>query len=126
MGDTKEPLDFSWLKAWAGFRTGPGVIGRGSAVALGTIPVLMILAWKADTWWMQALVLLGALCVFAGFFFPAQRFAHKNPHLALLEGSQLLDLRKSEMAIQGQIKPETPNVLAKEIIDVPQGDSDGR
>lgn len=90
-------------------RLGRGVVSKTSYVATLPLCVWGMVAWR----WAENLVqnlglLVIGVCatIFAMWFIKSTReFAERNPELALLEGAELLEWRRMEVAAKG-VPPE--------------------
>ena len=68
--------------------------------------------------WLQFFLAGGVLSLVAYFIWRAFHYAEANPSAALLEGSDLVQMRQLEMAAKGQtILPPTPNTPAPQMIE---------
>ena len=98
------------LEAGRNVRLGRGVVSKTSYVAAGLVVVWALVLWK----WSANAIMDGGLlfvgCVataFAVWFIASTRaFAEKNPALALLEGAELIEWRRMEVAAKG-VLPST-------------------
>jgi len=90
-------------------RLGRGVVSKTSYVAAALLVVWVLVLWRwSDSAPMDGgLLLVGVLAtIFAVWFIRSTRsFAEKNPALALLEGAELIEWRKLEVAAQGIPSP---------------------
>jgi hypothetical protein len=112
------------LKQLRGVRLGRGVLGKTSAVVVaGTIGVSAV-AYSIDLPILQFILGIGVLG-FAGYYtWRAFKYAEANPSAALLEGSDLIQMRQLEMAAKGgTILVPRPNTPAPQIINAEPEDS---
>lgn len=99
-------------------RFGPGVVGRTTTAMVVVALVFGVIAYKtsSDDALLTVAVILAVLFVL--FVIAAYGFGLKNPDAAVMEGTQLSDVRKLAMTLGGQAMKEVPNVPATSIIDV--------
>lgn len=98
-------------------RLGRGVVSKTSYIAAVPLVVWAFAVWRwSDNLLMDGgLLLIGVIAtIFAGWFIRSTRsFAERNPALALLEGAELIEWRKMEVAAQG-IQPPPQQVLLED------------
>jgi hypothetical protein len=97
------------LESARNVRLGRGVVSKTSYVAVLPLSVWGVVAWR---WSDNAVLDIGLLAIgmcatiFAMWFIKGTReFAERNPELALLEGAELLEWRRMEVAAKG-VPPE--------------------
>lgn len=103
-GDPVETITKA-LESARNVRLGRGVVSKTSYIAVTLLVVWAVVAWR----WSESLMLNAGLLiiglvatVFAVWFIHGtRRFAERNPALALLEGAELLEWRKMEVAAKG-------------------------
>jgi glucose-6-phosphate-specific signal transduction histidine kinase len=92
-------------------RLGRGVVSKTSYIAAALIIMwgMIVWRWTADLTANAGLFLIGAaVSAFAIWFIKSTRtYAERNPALALLEGAELLEWRKMDVAAKGI--PSQPN-----------------
>ena len=86
---------------------GRGVVSKTSYVAALPLAVWLAVAWRwvgAVTDNLGMLIAGSVATIFAVWYIRAtHKFAEKNPALALLEGSELLEWQRTEAAVKGVI-----------------------
>ena len=105
------------LESGRNIRFGKGVVAKTSYVAAATAAVWAIIAWR----WMgdfeqnMGLLVAGVIeTAFAVWFIIAtQKFARDNPAQAILDGAELIEWRRMDEKVKGQIG--TPD---RQIVDV--------
>jgi hypothetical protein len=88
-------------------RLGRGVVSKTSYVAAGLLAVWVLVLWKwSDSAVMDVgLLFVGCLATaFCVWFIRSTRaYAEKNPGLALLEGAELVEWRRMDVAAKGML-----------------------
>lgn len=93
-------------------RLGKGIVGKTSYVAITALIVLGVAVTRISTDWMRLAVGLIAVALFLFYFISTQRFADKNPGVALLEGAELIRWKQVELAAKNlPSPPATPAVV---------------
>jgi hypothetical protein len=91
-------------------RLGRGVVGKvtNAFIAVAVVVAAAILSLSGQPWLIFALALLFAL----GFFVYQRsilNFARRNPHLALMDGAEVTDYKRLELAAKGiPLPPPSP------------------
>lgn len=105
------------LESARNVRLGRGVVSKTSYIAAVPLIVWAFVVWR----WSESVLMDGGLLVigliatvFSAWFIRSTRsFAERNPALALLEGAELIEWRKMEVAAQGMPTP-TKTVLVED------------
>ncbi len=96
-------------------RFGKGVVGKTGHATIGVIGLWGIVLFRlTDNLWLNATLLLGASAitgVYCWWVHRTQKFAEKNPGLALMEGAELLEYQKWDAEIKGIAGPVTGRVI---------------
>lgn len=103
------------LESARNVRLGRGVVSKTSYIAALPLLVWGIVVWK----WSENLTTDAGLSfvgivatIFAAWFIRSTRdFAERNPALALMEGAELIEWRKMEVAAQGIPAPANPTLI---------------
>lgn len=100
------------LESARSVRLGKGVVSKTSYIAAFVVGIWLFVAWKwSDDLMMNGGLMLAGLIatIFASWFIQSTRtFAQRNPALALLEGAELIEWQKLEMAAKGIPPVENP------------------
>lgn len=105
------------LESARNVRFGRGVVSKTSYIAAFVVALWGVIAWR----WSESLMMNAGLLIiglvatlFAVWFIRGTRtFAEQNPELALLEGTELLEWRKLEVAAKG-LPPVKDQVLLED------------
>lgn len=91
-------------------RFGPGVVPKTARAMIGLLAVWVVIVWRLSADLLQdgALLLAGLLAaaLFVWWVRRTHAFAERNPALALLEGSQLVEYQRFVAQLKGQSPPE--------------------
>jgi hypothetical protein len=86
-------------------RLGRGVVGKSSYVAVVALAALAVVCTRlsdAHPWFLLFLGLM-ILVVFCLFLLGVLWFSYRNPGVALLEGSELIQWRQIDLAVKGVV-----------------------
>jgi hypothetical protein len=102
-------------------RLGSGLVGKTTWAAIAAIAVLGLIASRLSDPWILAG--LGALVgvIFMTYLWKVMSFARDNPAAALLEGADLVQWQRGELAAKGiQFPPRQPSIEPPKALE--QGD----
>jgi len=70
-----------------------------------------VAAWKAESEWLRIGAAAAAFVLFIIFLFKVLNFAEKNPGLSLLDGADLINWRRLDLAAKDMPEPpQTPSI----------------
>lgn len=110
--DAGDPLELvrKLSESYRQVRFGPGVVPKTSRAMIGLLAVWVIIVWRlsADLALDTALVIVGVIAtgLFVWWVRRTHDFAERNPALALLEGSQLVEYQRFTAQLKGQVVDE--------------------
>ena len=95
-------------------RLARGVVGKTGHCMLAVITVWAVIFWRLGVdVFMDGALLTGGVIVTGGFGLwvrSTQRFAERNPDLALLEGAEFLEYQRIQAAAKGLPAPATTSL----------------
>jgi len=118
MPDAQEPQQqptLDWIgqlrQSYSQIKLGPGIVGKTTRATLGLIGAWVVVIFRLSTdVWMNAFLFaagLAATAIYWAWVKATHQFAEKNPHVALLEGAELIEYQKWEAAVNGKTIPLT-------------------